>query len=32
MPVTWMASERHDEYDVDKDGVEDDAGRKENRE
>jgi len=32
MPVTWMVSEGRDEYDVDEDGSEDDAGGQDNRE
>jgi len=32
MPASWMASVGRDDYDVDEDGGEDDAGRKDNRE
>jgi len=32
MPAAWMASVGRDEYDVDEDGGEDDAGGKDNRE
>jgi len=32
MPAVWMASVGRDEYNVDEDGGENDAGRKDNRE
>jgi len=32
MPAAWMASVGRDEYDVDEDSAESDAGRKDNRE